>query len=157
MKLLIPIAIVVALVIGARFLTIGFPFNTRKVYSDENEGSFLAVATYGEIETGKGRRFFSELEASMDSLSESEGLVGYAARKQLIGPKVWTISVWESEDALQNFLRSKAHRNASRNGTIIPGSFRSSFFEVQASDLPVSWKTALAELNREPAVVGKPD
>ncbi|MEM9283101.1 MAG: antibiotic biosynthesis monooxygenase [Verrucomicrobiota bacterium] len=149
MKFLLPIAVVaVAFVIGTRSLTVGFPFMMREVHLGENERSLLAVVTYGEISRGEARQFFTELEASMNSISENEGLVGYAVRKQFVGPKVWTISVWEDEDALRDFVRSEVHRNASRNGTIVPGSFRSTFFEVEISDLPISWKVALSELKK---------
>ncbi|MEM9016293.1 MAG: antibiotic biosynthesis monooxygenase [Verrucomicrobiota bacterium] len=149
MKLFLFIAVVVALAISSRFITIGFPFSSRALPSEKTGQSFLAVATYGEIKRGKGSQFFNELKATMDSLLDRGGLVGYAARKQLLGPKVWTISVWEDEAALRSFLRSTAHQKAAQNETILPDSFRSSFFQVTASDLPIPWRRARTALKKE--------
>lgn len=147
MKLLIALAAIIAVFVGGRFITIGYPFAGPGVSENKREHEkLIAVVTRGEIEFGKGKRFFEDLNMTMDAIPGSEGLVGYAARKQLIGPKVWTLSVWLDQESLQKFVRSESHQAAASNGSIRPDSFVSKLFEVPPENLPISWKAALAAL-----------
>src|SRR3974377_2275082 len=42
-------------------------------------------------------------------LRASSGLVGYALRAQLVAKRFWTLSAWEDEAALQDFVVAPLH------------------------------------------------
>ncbi|MEM7602646.1 MAG: antibiotic biosynthesis monooxygenase [Verrucomicrobiota bacterium] len=154
MKFLVAFSLLAAILFGGRFIPIGFPFSGPGITSDTNDSQdrevkLIAVATSGKINFGKGRRFFSDLNATMESIREHEGLVGYAARKQLIGSKVWTVSVWRDKAALRRFVRSDAHQAAIEGGSISRESVRSAMFEVEPGDLPIPWKSVVEALKTQ--------
>ena len=45
-------------------------------------------------------------------LARSEGLIGYSLKADLIQKTFWTVSAWQSTEALHRFVRSDAHLRA---------------------------------------------
>ncbi|MEM7013787.1 MAG: antibiotic biosynthesis monooxygenase family protein [Verrucomicrobiota bacterium] len=104
------------------------------------EGPVIIALTDGKIKRGSGAAFFKELRQVLDAIPESEGLIGYAVRKELLGNKVWTLSAWTSRDALKRFVSSESHRQAVKAGGISPATVHSVTLEMSPSELPISWK-----------------
>ncbi len=53
--------------------------------------------------------FIRQSTAIQKQLNGSRGLVGYSLRAQLLGKKAWTLSVWEDERALTEFVGKSPH------------------------------------------------
>src|SRR3989475_10574197 len=53
--------------------------------------------------------FIRQSNAVQKQLKGSRGLIGYSLRAQLLGKKAWTVSVWEDERALIEFVGKSPH------------------------------------------------
>ncbi len=49
-----------------------------------------------------------------NQLKGSRGLVEYSMKTQILGKKAWTLSVWEDEAALQDFVQKTPHAEVMR-------------------------------------------
>lgn len=80
-------------------------------------------------------------------LARSDGLVGYSLKADLVATTFWTVSVWQSEEALARFARSAAHREAMAAigphmaGPVIETS------TARGADLPPSWPAVTRHLS----------
>lgn len=118
-------------------------FSDEHGVTAEGAGDTVVVAiTAGTIRRGEGGAFFRHLRLVMDNLPEQRGLIGYAVRKKLVGRRVWTLSAWTDERALDRFVRSEPHRAAMAAGGIPRDSVRSVRIELPANELPISWARA---------------
>ena len=118
-------------------------------------GPVIVAVTAGEIGSGEGRAFLGELKRVLDAIPESDGLIGYAVRKELLGNKVWTLSAWTSHDALNRFVQSESHRQAVKAGGISRATVRSVTLEMSPGELPVSWKRVEKILEGDAAIAGR--
>ena len=53
--------------------------------------------------------FVRQSSAIQKQLKDSRGLVGYCLRAQLLGKRAWTLSVWQDEHALSEFVGRSPH------------------------------------------------
>ncbi|MEN0066579.1 MAG: hypothetical protein AAGA48_30880 [Myxococcota bacterium] len=116
----------------------------------EAEGPFVAVATYARRAAGERGRFNGYVSDISTQLDGTVGLVGYALRGELPGREVWTITVWEDEAAMMDFVTSGAHLTAMGSANEVVAEFDSAMFEVDADDLPLDWSTILERLDEAP-------
>lgn len=72
-------------------------------------------------------------------LAQTDGLIGYALDAQLTRKTFWTVSAWDSQDALDAFSRADPHRSrvAAIRPRMRPTTF--TFWTAPGTDLPVSW------------------
>jgi len=82
-----------------------------------------------------------------EQLEDARGLVGYSMRVQLLGKKAWTLSVWEDEAALQEFVRKSPPADTMRKPIIQPGKARFVRFKLDGSKVTPSWDEALGQLD----------
>ncbi|MEM9347328.1 MAG: antibiotic biosynthesis monooxygenase family protein [Planctomycetota bacterium] len=144
--LLLSAGLTVALIVsGCR---VGYPFqgpgyDPAKGVTEPTAGKEVFIAiTQGEITSGSASAFFDRLEAVMASMPEQEGLIGYALRKELVGRRVWTMSAWVDQEALESFLASPEHRAAVRDGGIPRGSVIYAYANWPKDEMPITWKQA---------------
>lgn len=144
----------VLLVVGG--CKVGYPFrgpgydSERGVVHPDAGKTVLVVVTRGDTEAGRGDTFADDLRAVMDSMSEQDGLIGYAVRRELVGSRVWTMSVWINRASMERFVRSAAHRDAMASGSIAENSFMSTTAEIDASRVPPGWTEAERMLEGRP-------
>jgi heme-degrading monooxygenase HmoA len=83
-------------------------------------------------------------------LESQPGFIGYKTRRRVSGMKVWTMTVWTSEEALNKFVRSDFHQAAMRNGlaAVKYGEFART--TIPPSEAPLSWKNANKLLKESP-------
>lgn len=86
------------------------------------------------------------------ALSEADlvgrpGALGYAKRRELFGPRAWTLTVWDDVDGMRRFVGGEAHRAAIRAARADLLGERFARFETPASALPPPWSKALAGLD----------
>ena len=72
-------------------------------------------------------------------LSRSDGLVGYALKAELIHKTFWTISAWQSTDALDAFVHSATHLRAMSDIGPHMHQPRIETTQMPGADLPPSW------------------
>ena len=76
-------------------------------------------------------------------LAETKGIVGYSLRAKFMQRSFWTLSVWESEEALQAFIHEGFH--AGVMSVLIPDMATPNFvrWKIKGSACPPSWEEAL--------------
>lgn len=87
--------------------------------------------------------YVSKVEAS---LPEHPGFVGYTLRRQIIGRRAWTLTVWSDEASLDGFVASDTHQAAIREAMVALECADFARFEIDRADIPVTWDRALAAL-----------
>jgi quinol monooxygenase YgiN len=86
-------------------------------------------------------------------LARADGLIGYSLDAHLARKTFYTVSAWNSQDALDAFSRADPHRS---RVTVIRPRMRPTtftFWIVQGAGLPVSWAEArrhIAEAEQSP-------
>ena len=90
--------------------------------------------------------FFRATMHIRKQLSTASGLVGYSLDAQLARKTFWTLSAWESREALDRFSRANPHNT---DVTIIrphmhPTTFV--FWTARGTDVPVRWDEARRRL-----------
>lgn len=137
---------------------VGYPFRgpgydaERGVIHPDATEKVLVTVTRGDIQPGGGKDFTRELNAVLDSMNQQDGLIGYSVRKQLIGSRVWTMSVWIDRASMERFVYSPAHRKAIVDGGIPRESFVTVTTLVEAVRIPLTWPEAermLTEMTSE--------
>jgi hypothetical protein len=76
-------------------------------------------------------------------LRATPGVIGYSLRAKVISRNFWTLSVWENEKALMEFVAKAPHGEAMK--AMIPqmGPSITTRWKVNGSALPVSWEEAM--------------
>lgn len=99
--------------------------------------SFLPLKRYRMIP--RFIKYTSEIERQ---LSESRGLVGYALQAQLLSRRFWTLSVWEDEKALMEFVVRSPHGPVMQN--LLPHMAATKFtqWKIKGGAIPPSWNEA---------------
>ena len=67
---------------------------------------------------------------------------------QLFGKKAWTLSVWEDEAALQDFVRKAPHTDTMREPVLQPGKSKFVRYRLAGSKVPPSWDEAMIQLEK---------
>jgi len=140
--------------LGLSSCTISTPF--RYVDEAENDNSLksdslLVVITYAKTgeDSDKNSAFWDNVTRVYDSMDSHSGLVGYSIRRELFGDQAWTITVWRDEESLRNFVSSKEHRQAMREGTGALADMAFARKQVSGGDIPIPWETAEAILREK--------
>ncbi|MDT0387510.1 MULTISPECIES: DUF3291 domain-containing protein [Streptomyces] len=91
-------------------------------------------------------KFLAGTPAVWRQVRRSPGAYGATLRAKPFRRTFWTLSAWESKDALHAFVRAGAHGPAARG--LAPQMRDASFTTWQASsdDLPITWTEALRRL-----------
>ncbi|MFF5964070.1 DUF3291 domain-containing protein [Streptomyces collinus] len=91
-------------------------------------------------------RFLAGTPAVWRQVRRSPGAYGATLRAKPFKRTFWTLSAWESKDALHAFVRAGAHGSSSRG--LAPQMRDSAFttWQVSSDDLPLSWSEALRRL-----------
>jgi len=91
-------------------------------------------------------RFLRHAGAISRQLEGTRGLLGFTFRAKILSRKFYTLSVWEDEQALEDFIRSKPHVDTMpvmRPHMAEPKFVR---WSVKGSEIPPSWDRAMAVL-----------
>lgn len=96
--------------------------------------SRLPLARYRHVPS-----FLSATAAIRRQLAGAEGLIGYALDANLLRKTFWTVSAWESREALDAFSRADPH--LARIGPIRPHMLPTTFtfWTTRGGELPIAW------------------
>ena len=143
-RLVFGVALVAGCAISGPFEGPGYDGET---VTTDASGPYLAVATYAKMASGQRKAFGAHVDAVEAQLKSFDGLVGYSLRGEIPGKEVWTVTVWEDEAALLEFVTSGAHQVAMADATTVVAEFDSAHFEVSADRLPPAWSDILDALD----------
>ena len=81
-------------------------------------------------------------------LKSTHGVIGYALFASPFARKFWTLSVWEDQQSLDNFVRQIPHSRIMQE--MLPHMGKSQFAQwaVTHSEIPLDWATAKSRLNQ---------
>jgi heme-degrading monooxygenase HmoA len=82
-------------------------------------------------------------------LATADGLVGYSLDAKIASKTFWTLSAWRDQAALDSFARSEPHRALTTATRLHMNPTTFVTWATTASDIPVPWKTARAQVNRK--------
>jgi len=118
-------------------------------FVSDHPGPFVVAATYARTAPGHNAPFQDHVGAIDAEIADAEGLVGYALRGEIGGRDNWTMSIWESEEALYTFVISPAHLAAMGEADLLlEDSAFTHWTEADGSALPPTWEEALDRLDR---------
>jgi heme-degrading monooxygenase HmoA len=124
--------------------TVSTPFPRFAATGADTGKRALVVLTMGHIDQARRDEFDRETRRVIDAMAAQPGLLGFSARQELVGDTVWTLTVWENDRTLEQFLASAIHRRAVRRGraaVVIMQSWRT---ELDVELIPQSWPETLA-------------
>jgi len=110
----------------------------------EHHRDYLALLTYLPLRRFRTLPAFVRLIGAIRrQLADTPGLVGYTLRARPFSRRFWTLSVWDGEDALKQFVVAQPHRDTMRMLRGRMGETSFTRWQVSGSDLPLSWKDAI--------------
>ena len=99
--------------------------------------SYLPLRKYSKIP-----RFLQFTLQISRQLGATPGAIGYSMRAQLLSCKFWTLSVWENERALMDFVSKVPHGEVMKALATHMGATKFTQWKVPGSAIPPSWKDA---------------
>jgi len=112
--------------------------------------SAVVSFTFAQRKQGTRREFFEYVRSVLDQLPAASGLLGYAFKFELLGDKAWTITAWESEQALDRFVFTGMHRKALNQSEALLAESRFTRVTLPHSELPPDWSLVMSQLHPNP-------
>ncbi len=78
-------------------------------------------------------------------LKRTPGVLGYSLLTHIHKKRFWTLSVWEGESALQDFVVSPPHQHVMRSLHGKMGQTRFVRWTIRGTEFPPRWQDALAK------------
>ena len=107
-------------------------------------GDFVALVSYLPLKSYGGVFTLAIYAAQViKQLAAADGLLGYSLLARPLSKRFWTLSAWESEDALRAFVQKEPHLRIMT--ALAPHMDKTNFvrWKVKGSDLPLRWDDAL--------------
>jgi hypothetical protein len=100
--------------------------------------SYLPLNKYSAVPS-----FFRFSFQVQKQLRATPGVIGYSLRAQVLSRNFWTLSVWENQKTLMEFVAKLPHGEAMR--AMAPHMGRTTFtqWKVAGSSLPLSWSETM--------------
>lgn len=117
------------------------------VATSAGDREYLALITYLPMKRFRMiPRFLRYSGAVSKQLEGTRGLLGFAFRAKILAREFYTLSVWEDETALDDFVRAEPHRGTM--GTMRPHMAETKFvrWTLKGSEVPPSWREAIEVL-----------
>ena len=111
--------------------------------ADEN-GEYLALLSYLPLKHYRAIPQFIRFSIQIQKqLRDTPGVIGYSLRAKLISRNFWTLSVWENQKALMDFVAKIPHGEAMKAMFPHMGPSKFTQWKVKASALPLLWEEAI--------------
>jgi hypothetical protein len=104
-------------------------------------GTYLPLRGYRFIP-----RFLAETMKIRRQLAGADGLVGYALDAHPLRKEFFTVSVWESREALERFARAEPHASITRTTPKRMGRSKFRTWSATGGDVPVGWDAVRTHL-----------
>ena len=100
--------------------------------------SYLPLRKYSKIPA-----FLRYTLQIQGQLRRTAGATGYSMRAKVLSRKFWTLSVWESERALMDFVRNVPHGDVMESLAAHMGATKFTRWKLPGSALPPYWDDAI--------------
>ena len=94
-------------------------------------------------------RFFRGVAAIRKQLATAPGLIGYTLRAKPLARDYWTLSVWQDEKTLHEFMRTPPHAGLMTSLRPLMGPTKFTTWEITAADGRPSMAGALQRLKTD--------
>lgn len=123
---------------------VGTPWPRHVAGTPEQGGEVVVlVLSHVVVDTSNRREFDRQTSRVLASLDRQPGLIGYSARRQLLGDQAWTMSVWADDASRAAFVRSAVHREAIERSAPALKLVELKRLTLARKDLPRDWDAAL--------------
>lgn len=122
----------------------------RGVVLDGVGDTVWVALTAAFVADGQSTVFIADTQRVLASLPAQPGLIGWSMRGDPAAGRAWTMSVWRDEESLEDFMLSRIHRDAVRNGRVTLEKVDFRRIEWPTESVPPSWDEAF-ELLEEPS------
>lgn len=103
--------------------------------------SFLPLKRYRKMP-----KFAGLTMETIGQLAKSHGLIGYSLGAELLRKRFWTLSAWEDQQALMDFVEQIPHSRIMQELAPHMGKTQFARWTVRASEIPIPWARALEHL-----------
>jgi hypothetical protein len=108
---------------------------------------YVAMLTYLPLKRYRKIPLFFRYTARIQGqLRDTPGAVGYALRAQIFTRQFWTLSVWDSDQALMDFVIKVPHGEAMKMIAPHMGETNFARWKLLGSDFPPKWNDAIARM-----------
>ena len=117
------------------------------ISSPSRDGDYVALLSYLPLKSyGRILPFMYYTMQINQQLASAPGLVGYSLLGRPLSKRFWTLSAWESEEALRAFVQRPPHVRVM--SALAAHMDKTEFvrWPVKGSQLPLNWDEALARL-----------
>jgi heme-degrading monooxygenase HmoA len=135
--------------------TVGTPFTksnqSKQLTLKDNQKIILSITeahTSGSI--FDRFTFWRRVSDVRNDLDNNQGYLGGAIRREIFGSKAWTMTAWVDEQSLEDFVLSREHDRAIKEGS--KALAKANFYrkEMEWRQVPLSWEEAIQELECNP-------
>jgi hypothetical protein len=106
--------------------------------------SYLPLCKYSKIPN-----FFRYTVQIQRQIRGTPGAIGYGMRAKVFSRSFWTLSVWEDDRALMEFVRRAPHGEAMKSIAPHMGATRFTRWKVPGSAVPPTWDDAMKRDSKE--------
>jgi hypothetical protein len=100
--------------------------------------SYLPLRKYSKIPD-----FFRYAVQIQRQMRGTPGAIGYGMRAKVLSRNFWTLSVWEDDRALMEFVRRTPHGEVMKSIALHMGATRFTRWKVPGSAVPPTWNDAM--------------
>lgn len=124
--------------------------NNDQLEHEASQGHTYVLALTNATLDRSRRGIFDDYTRKLEkSLPDTPGLVGFSIRARPLGSEVWTMTLWRSDEAADDFVGSPLHRKAMR--AAMPAVLTSRFYRGPwTSAKPPTWAEAKTLLESSP-------
>lgn len=112
------------------------------------QGTTVVVITEATLGGSSEQRsgFWTGVRSVQAVLPSQPGLIGYSLRQELLGNRVWTMTIWQSELDVRRFADTQTHRQAMQSGAAALINLRFARFQRDQRMAAPTWEEAMAAL-----------
>jgi hypothetical protein len=126
------------------------PLPWVRLHDPSPDREYVFLASYLPLKRlGQVPRFMRYSQSIRGQLQRTEGAIGYSLRAKILRRDFWTLSVWESEEALRQFVRADPHGGVMRSLVPHMGPTKFVRWKAQGSEVPPSWDEADRRMSAE--------
>jgi heme-degrading monooxygenase HmoA len=104
---------------------------------------YLALISYLPLKQYRKIPAFVRLAGQVRrQLGATPGVIGYSLQAEILRRRFWTLSLWESEAALMEFVQHAPHSEIMRDLAPHMGKTFYTTWKVQGRELPLDWGEA---------------
>jgi Domain of unknown function (DUF3291) len=112
------------------------------------EKEYIAILSYLPLRSFWGLpQFFYYTRRIQSQLKTARGVVGYSLLAHVLAKRFWTLSVWENEVVLTDFIHNQPHREAMITLRRYMAGTEFARWKIKGTAVPPSWSEAMERFN----------